>query len=47
VARIVWSAAVLAGVFALVYWQAGGFAAAVSVVVALAVTIAFRARGYG
>jgi hypothetical protein len=42
--RVVWNALILGAVFALVLWQAGLFAAAVSVVVAGAVSVAFGVR---
>jgi hypothetical protein len=40
--RVVWTAVVLAAVFALVYWQAGIFAAALAVVAAALITAAFN-----
>ena len=42
-ARILWNALALVAIFALVYWQAGLFAAAVSVIVAALVSLAFNA----
>lgn len=41
--RILWTALVLAAIFALVYWQAGLFAAAASVGAAALVSVAFNA----
>jgi hypothetical protein len=39
--RILWNAVLLAGVLALVWWQASLFAALTAVVVAAAVSVAF------